>query len=92
MTVLLLVSAQIPALNPDLETTPGCADFGVDAASVVRIIGKSHFEGEHSGVAGESFPSNSHVTDSIPVFSAAGGGEEGVEAAAHALPVAAGPV
>ena len=69
MTILLLVSAQIPAFDPDLETTPGCTDVGVDAPSVVRIIGKPDFEGEHSSVAGESLPSNSHVTDSIPVSS-----------------------
>ena len=69
MTILLLVGAQIPAFDPDLETTPGCTDVGVDAPSVVRIIGKPDFEGEHSSVAGESLPSNSHVTDSIPVSS-----------------------
>ena len=69
MTIMLLVGAQIPAFNPDLETTPGCAYFGVDASSVVRIIGKPHLEGKHSGVAGESLPSNCHVTDSIPVSS-----------------------
>ena len=69
MTILLLVGAQISAFNPDLETTPGCADLGVDASAFVRIIGKPNFESEHSSVASESFPSNSHVTDSIPVSS-----------------------
>ena len=67
MTILLLMGAQIPALNPDLETTPRCADIGVDTSSVVWIISESHFEGEHSGVPREPFPSNSHVTDSIPM-------------------------
>ena len=68
MTILLLVGTQIPALNPDLETTPRCADIGVDTSSVVRIIGESHFEGEHLGVTCEPLPSNSHVTNSIPMI------------------------
>ena len=68
-TILFLVSTQIPALDPDLETTPGCTYVGVDASSVVGIIGESHFEGEHSSVTGKSLPSNSHVTDSIPMSS-----------------------
>ena len=67
LSIALLMGAQIPALDPDLETSPGYADFGVDALSAVRIIGKPHFAGEHSRVAGKSLPSNSHVTDSIPV-------------------------
>ena len=38
----LLMGAQIPALDPDLESSPGCADIGIDAAPAIRIVSKLH--------------------------------------------------
>ena len=67
LPTVLSMGAQIPTFDPDLKTAPRRADFGIDPISVVRIISKSHLEGKHSGVAGKSLPSNSHVIDSIPV-------------------------
>ena len=68
LPIVCLVSAQIPALDPDLETSPRRTNIRVDASSIVWIIGESYLKGKHAGVSRQFLPSNSHVTDSIPMI------------------------
>ena len=55
-----LVGAEILALYPDLESSPGESDIGIDAVSIVRVGRERHLHGELAGVAGQLLPSNRH--------------------------------
>ena len=49
------VSAQVPSIDPDLQTPPRKADFGINISSVVGVRGKCHSWREHTRVAAGYF-------------------------------------
>ena len=68
---ILLVGAQIPTLDPQLEATPGEAGVRLHRLAIIGVWSERQPQCEFTGVPGKPLPSSAHLlARSIPVRSA----------------------